>query len=259
MSREVVDMLDHRAANAGSRVARDKVRRRARSVLSRAVLYLVLCAGSVLFLMPLAWMISTSLKTPEQYFGFPPRWIPNPIYWKNYVEGLTYFPFIRYTLNTLFITCVSIVGVAMSSSITAYSFARLRWPGRDVFFVAFLATLMLPGQVTMIPIYVLFTRLGWVDTYLPLTVPYFFGGAFWVFLLRQFFLSIPFDLSDAAKIDGCSEFAIYWRIMLPLSKPALATVAIFTFIGVWNDFMGPLIYLNSPEKYTLALGLRSFQ
>lgn len=227
--------------------------------LNKLIVYLLLIIGAVLFIMPFLWMLSTSLKENAGLFDIPPKWIPYPPKWSNYPEALKAFPFMRYTFNTLFITVVAIVGCLISSSIVAYSFARLRWPGRDIWFLILLATMMLPGQVTMIPVFVLYKKLGWVNTFAPLTVPYFFGGAFYIFFLRQFFKTIPMELSEAAKIDGCSELRIFWQIVMPLCKPALVTVAIFTFMGTWNDFLGPLIYLNDDEKFTLALGLRSFQ
>lgn len=225
----------------------------------RAIVYALLLAGSALFLLPFFWMVSTSLKDEVGLFSIPPEWIPNSFKWSNYVAAVQSFPFLRYTLNTTFLTAVSMFGSVLSSSLVAYAFARLRFPGRTFWFVLLLATMMLPAQVTMIPLFVLFKELGWINTYLPLTVPFFFGGAFYIFLLRQFFLTIPKELSEAAKIDGCPEFFIYLRIFLPLSKPALATLAIFTFMLTWNDFLGPLIYLNDSDLFTLALGLRSFQ
>ena len=184
--------------------------------------------------------------------------------WENYSDALEFLPEetrggLIYLWNTVYVTILRIVGILLSSSLVAYSFARLRWPGRDPLFLVLLATMMLPGAVTMIPVYLIFRSLGWIDTLRPLWAPAFFGGGFSVFLLRQFFLTIPTDLEDAAKIDGCGYFGIYWRIMLPLIKPALAALTIMTFMAAWNDFMGPLIYINSPEKMTLAYALQLFQ
>ena len=184
--------------------------------------------------------------------------------WANYSDALDFLPpethkGLLYLWNTVYITLLSILGTLFSSSLVAYSFARLRWPGRDALFLVLLATMMLPGAVTMIPVFLIFRALGWVDTLRPLWVQSFFGGAFSVFLLRQFFMTIPMDLEDAAKIDGCSYFGIYWRIMLPLIKPALAALTIMTFMASWNNFMGPLIYINSPEKMPLAYALQLFQ
>ena len=179
--------------------------------------------------------------------------------WENYSKAVHTFPFARYTMNTVLITALSMVGALLSSSFISYAFARLRWPGRDAWFIVMLSTMMLPTQITMIPLFILFKELGWIDTYLPLIVPFFFGSAFYIFLMRQFFMTIPKELSEAAKIDGCSEVYIWWKIFMPLSKPALATLGIFTFTLTWNDFQGPLIYLNDPDQFTLALGLRGFQ
>ncbi len=228
--------------------------------LERVVVWTLLVAGALVMLLPFLWLVSTSLKEQRQIFVYPPQWIPDPIRWQNYPEALTSLPFARYTLNTLIITSLTMIGVLLTSSLCAYGFARLRFPGRDLIFMVLLSTLMLPYAVIMIPQYIMFKYLGWIDTYLPLVVPFWFGGGiFNVFLLRQFFRTIPADLTEAARIDGASELRIYWRIMLPLAGPALAVVAIFTFINTWNDFLGPLIYLSSQTKYTMALGLASFK
>lgn len=209
-------------------------------------------------MLPFYWLVCTSFKPDTQVFRSPPVWFPHPAMWTNYPRALTYVPFARYLLNTLVICALSVTGILLSSSLVAYSFAKIRWPGRNIVFFILLSTLMLPGQVTMIPVFTIFKTLHWIDTIKPLVVPSFLGSAFFIFLLRQFFMTVPIELSDAAKIDGCSELDIYWRIVLPLAKPALATVALFTFIGAWNDFLGPLIYLNDDTKYTLSLGLQQF-
>lgn len=219
---------------------------------------LVLSGGSLIMLFPLAWMISTSLKPDDQLFRWPPVWIPSPVRWDNYTRALHAAPFATYTFNTVFITAMSMVGTLMSCAFSAYGFARLRAPGRNFLFGLLIATMMLPGVVTLIPVFVMFARLAWIDTWLPLIVPAFFGNAFFIFLLRQFFMTIPRELEDAARIDGCNSFRIWWSIFLPLSRPALATVAIFHFMGAWSDFIGPLIYLNTDAKKTLALGLTVF-
>jgi ABC-type sugar transport system, permease component len=226
---------------------------------TRLIVYALLLAGCVVFLMPLAWLLSTSLKPDTGIFDIPPKWIPDKLHWENYSKAVHTFPFARYTMNTVLITALSMVGALLSSSFISYAFARLRWPGRDAWFIVMLSTMMLPTQITMIPLFILFKELGWIDTYLPLIVPFFFGSAFYIFLMRQFFMTIPKELSEAAKIDGCSEVYIWWKIFMPLSKPALATLGIFTFTLTWNDFQGPLIYLNDPDQFTLALGLRGFQ
>jgi multiple sugar transport system permease protein len=230
------------------------------------VVWLVLVGIAALFLVPLAWMISTSLKDPSDLIGF--RWIPRRLAWDNYSFALSFGMWGRWTMNTVVITVVSMVGVVLSSAMVAYSFARLRWPGRDFFFGLVLATMMLPGVVIMIPQFIIFAQLPafgfqgsqtWVNTFLPLTVPAFTANAFYVFLLRQFMRSIPMELSESAKIDGASDLKIFWSIVMPLSKPALAVVAIFAFQGGWQDFMGPLLYLQSERLYTLQLGLRQFE
>ena len=224
------------------------------------VTYVMLALSGILVTLPFFWMVSTSLKQAEDIFRFPPEWIPDPIVWENYPRAMSKVPFGTFFVNTMEITVFAILGTLLSASIVAYSFARLRWPGRDVFFFLVLTTLMLPHQVTLIPQFIIFRLLGWIDTLLPLIVPWFFGGgAFNIFLLRQFFTTIPEELDDAARIDGCSYLGIYWRIILPMSKPVLAAVAIFAFQNHWNEFLLPLIYIHSRERYTLALGLRLFQ
>jgi multiple sugar transport system permease protein len=221
--------------------------------------YLWASIVAVLFLLPLLWMISSSLKPNYQVLEFPPRWLPNPVQWSNYPEALTYLPFGRYALNTLLIATMTIVGHVLSCTLVAYGFARLRAPGKNALFLVVLATMMLPYPVTMIPIYIGFKSVGWVNTFLPLIVPAFFGSPFYIFLLRQFFLTLPPDLEDAARVDGASAWQTIWRIILPLSKPAIATVAIFTFQAAWNDFLPPLIYLHDQTKYTISLGLSFFR
>lgn len=221
------------------------------------VAHIVLIALAIVFVAPFYWLVVTSLKTDRQIFEVA-TWYPHPVMWSNYVRAVHYIPFARYTFNTLLICFASIVGSVLSCSLVAYSFARIPWKGRDALFVVVLATLMLPSQVTMIPVFIIFKWLHWVGTYKPLVVPTFFGSAFYVFLLRQFFRSIPGELSESARMDGATELGIYSRIIMPLSKPALATVALFTFIGAWTDFMGPLLYLNDPNKYTLSIGLQQF-
>ncbi len=228
--------------------------------IKKMTIYFLLILGGIIILLPFFWMVSTSLKVPGRELIYPPEWIPRPAQWGNYYEAWTILPFTRWFANTLLITIFSIIGTVTSVSLVAYSFARLRYPGRDILFLVCLATMMLPYQVTMIPIFILFRYLGWINTFKPLIIPsYFAVGAFFVFLMRQFYLTIPAELEDAAKIDGCGAFGIFWRIMLPLSRPALGIVAVFGFLGHWNDFLGPLIYLSSVEKFTLAVGLRFFQ
>jgi multiple sugar transport system permease protein len=226
----------------------------------RTVIWVVLLVGAIVMMAPLMWMVSSSFKLEQKVFQFPPQLIPNPFRPQNYVEALTYKPFDIYLRNTVFLVVMNELAIVLASSFCGYGFARIKFPGRDVWFVLVLATMMVPGVVIMVPQFVFYSRMRWIDTFLPLTVPLFFGGgAFNIFLMRQFFRTIPEELADAARIDGCNEFTIYGRIMLPLAKPALITVAIFTFLGTWNDFTGPLLYINSPEKYTLAIGLANFR
>jgi len=224
------------------------------SVLKQAILI----ALSVLFVFPLYWLVSTSLKPSDQILRWPPVWIPHPINWSSYPDAVRFEPFFTYVGNTLIYCVVTLIGTVISSSLVAYGFARINWPEKNVLFVLMLATLMLPFQVIMIPSFILFKALGWVGTLLPLLVPSFFGSAFNIFLLRQFFMTLPQELSEAGRIDGANEFVIFLRIMLPLAKPALATVALFQFIFAWNDFLGPLIYLNDQSLYTISLGLQSY-
>lgn len=240
--------------------------RRSRGVMripvapGRLLVWGILCAGTVVVSFPFFWLVTSSLKTPANIWLFPPQWIPSPFAWDNYSGALTSMPFHLFFRNTLIITLADEIGILLTASLSAYGFARLRFKGRDVVFIILLSTMMLPWSVTMIPRYIIFKYLGWLDTFLPLVVPNWFGGGmFNIFLLRQFFRTIPRELSDAARIDGCGEFRIYWSIILPLAKPALTTVAIFTFMNAWNDFMGPLIYLTSPNNRTLSLGLAAFR
>jgi ABC-type glycerol-3-phosphate transport system permease component len=227
---------------------------------SRLLVWAALIAGAVVMLLPFVWLVSSSLKLEQRVFQYPPQWIPDPIRWQNYVDAMTYKPFHLYFRNTFFIAMMNEIAILASASFCAYGFARIRFWGRDFWFAIVLATLMVPYFVLMIPQFVIFSRIGWTDSYLPLTVPFFFGGgAFNIFLLRQFFRSLPRELADAARIDGCNDFGIYARIMLPLSKPAMVTIAIFTFLFSWNDFIGPLLYINGPDKFTVALGLATFR
>ncbi len=224
--------------------------------------YVILALGGLLFLMPLFWMISTSLKQQSEVYVFPPEFFPKTFRLINFAEAWNYqnMNFTRWTFNTAFIAASVLFAVLLTASLCAYGFARLSFPGRDAWFMMVLASIMLPPQVTLIPLYIFYNKIGWLDTFSPLIIPAFFGGgAINIFLLRQFFKGIPIELEEAAIIDGASRLRIWWQIFLPLSKPVLATVGVFTFQGVWNDFFGPLIFLSSPEKYTLALGINFFK
>lgn len=225
----------------------------------RSVLYSLAIICALAFALPFFWTISSSLKPISEIYLFPPTLWPNDIRWTNYSDVFRLAPFARFIWNTVVITALAMIGQILSASAVAYGFARFRFPGRDALFFLVLSTMMLPWQVTIVPTFLLFRYLGWINTFLPLIVPsYFGGGAFFIFLLRQFFLTIPKDLDEAAKLDGASSVRIFWNIILPLSKPALATVAIFSFLDHWNEFIGPLIFLNSTEKFTLSIGLRYF-
>jgi ABC-type glycerol-3-phosphate transport system permease component len=227
--------------------------------LGNYISYLLLSLGALMVLIPFAWMISTSLKRKVDVMIFPPQWIPHPVQWHNFSDAFTTFPFGLYTLNSTIIVIFVLAGTLLSNSFAAYGFSRLNAPGRNFIFLILLSTMMLPGAVTMVPIYLLFNKLGWLDTYLPLIVPSWFGGAFNIFMIRQFYVSIPYELEDSAKIDGCNAYGTWLKIIIPLSMPVLVTVGIFTFMGTWNDFMGPLIYLTDESKRTIALGLSYFQ
>jgi multiple sugar transport system permease protein len=220
--------------------------------------HILLIPAALIFLLPFLWMLSTSLKPDSQLFAYPPIWIPNPFQWENYPKSVSYVPFFTYLKNTLIISLSSMVGVVISSALAAYSLARIRWPGRQILFLITIATLMLPFQVTLIPVFLVFKRIGWVGDFRPLILPQFFGYAYYIFLLRQFFMTIPFELSEAARIDGASEWRTFWSVILPLAKPALATVAVFQFIRSWTDYINPLIYLNDQNLYTLQLGLYQY-
>ena len=221
--------------------------------------YAALLTLSFFFLIPLFWMISTSLKNPEELMVWPPVWIPNPIRWDNYITAFERAQFGQYVLNTLFIAVPSVLGALLSNSLIGYGFSKVRWPGRDAVFGIVLATLILPSFVTFIPLYITFRNIGWLNTYAPLIVPTFLGNAFFIFLLRQFLLQLPDELLDAARVDGANEWRIFLQIVLPLCRPVLAVVALFQFIGSWNDFFGPLIYLSDKSKLTIALGIANMQ
>lgn len=227
-------------------------------LFTRFIFLAVLLTISVLFILPFFWMLMTSLKAPVELMKWPPGWFPETFRWQNYEEAVTFIPFFRYVGNTMVITLGSIIGVLISCPMVAYGFSHIDWPGRDVLFVVMLMTIMIPFPVTMLPLYVLFARIGWINTYLPLVLPLFFGVPFYIFLLRQFFMTIPGELTDAARIDGASEPRIYWQLILPLTKPALATVVLFQFLSSWSDFLGPLLYLRDNDMFTIAVGLQMF-
>ncbi|MDR0598683.1 MAG: carbohydrate ABC transporter permease [Treponema sp.] len=232
--------------------------RNQRNILLRkagfGLLFLVLSILTLAFLVPLFWLLSSSLKETTELFSVPVKWLPSKPRFENFIRMFTYFPFMLYLKNTLIIVFFNIVGSTASSAVVAYGFSRLRWKGREKVFVVVLITMILPFQVIMVPLFMLFQRIGWIGTFLPLTLTCFFGNPFYIFLMRQFFLSLPLELNDAARIDGASEFRIFWQIAIPLSTPVLATVAIFSFLKTWNDFIGPLIFLANQKLYTLSIG-----
>ena len=244
-------------------------RMRSQTTLSRVrtgVIYVALILLSILFLMPFLWLVSTSLKPLDQTMKMPPQWVPHPFVWTNYWDAVSYgreqlgfIPFLIYARNTVLLCIVTVAGAVASNSVVAYAFARLKWPGRDVMFGVTLATMMVPFPVLMVPLFTLFRHLDWIGSYRPLWVPAWFGSAFSIFLLRQFFRTIPFELTEAATIDGASQWRIFWDVIIPLSKPALAVVALFTFMYTWNDFLGPLLYLMDQKTFTLSLGLQFYQ
>ncbi|HZG74905.1 MAG TPA: carbohydrate ABC transporter permease [Paenibacillus sp.] len=233
--------------------------RRNQERIRKTLIFVLLVVGSASFLMPLWWMLQTSLKSLEEIVQYPPTWWPETFVWSNYVETWAAGNFTRYTWNTSIIAFFVVIGQVLSNSFIAYGFAKIKFPGRGLLFLVILGTMTIPGFVTMIPTYLLFSKIGWVGSYLPLIVPSFFGGAFQIFLFRQYFMTIPNDLVEAAKIDGANHVYVWARLMVPLSKPVMATIAIMAFNGAWNDFLGPLIYVASEDMYTLQIGLQAFK
>jgi len=228
--------------------------------LKNVIVYFLLIVLSLIFIFPFFWMVTSSLKANDQIFMWPPQWFPNPVVWQNYPEafGNPYLPFLKFLQNTMTIEVGVMVGKLLSCVLVAYGFARLRAPGKDFIFGILLATFMLPGAVILIPKYILFNEFGWINTFLPLIVPSWLGESYAIFLMRQFFMSIPVEYEEAARMDGASTFQIIRHVIVPLSTPILAVIMVLTFKDVWNDFFGPLLYLNDASKYTLAIGLAYF-
>lgn len=231
---------------------------RSRRRLTTAIIFSVLLVGSVMYLVPFFWMLSTSLKTPDQVYEYPIKWLPNPVDWPNYVGIFLEAPLWTYLGNTVIITAVGVFGSVFSAALAAYGFARFRFRFREPLFLLMLATMMVPVWVTIVPSYIVMSRLGWIDTYLPLLVPAFFAAPFNTFLLRQFFLSIPLELDEAARIDGAGSARILFQVILPLAKPALLIVGLNSFLLYWNDYIGPLIFLQSQELFPISLGISNF-
>jgi ABC-type glycerol-3-phosphate transport system permease component len=231
-----------------------------RAFRTKAFFTLLIIPGAILFIAPFIWMLSTAFKDPRYVYLFPPQLIPDPIRFDNFYRAFTRFPFHIFAWNTVYITGMCLIGHLLTASLTAYGFARLRFPGRDFLFLLLISSIMLPMQVTLIPSFLIFRYLGWIDTFNPLIVPDWLGGTpFTVFLLRQFIATIPYEMDESARIEGASFFSVYWRIILPLIRPALAAVAIFVFLWNWNDFFYATIYINSQAKWTLQLGLNNLR
>jgi ABC-type glycerol-3-phosphate transport system permease component len=248
------------SADTAASLSRSRLKKRIRHWIWASCWYIILGFFALVLALPLVWLVSTSLKTGAQIFLMPPKWIPEPIVWENYINAFKTVPFHHYFWNTLQIVVLATLGTLLTSSLAAFAFARLRFPGREPLFLLVLSTLMLPGIVTLIPTFIVFRYLDWINTFKPLIVPYWLGGsAFFIFLIRQFFMTIPYELDEAARIDGASNFRIYWNILIPLSQPVLATVAIFSIIHHWNDFFLPLVYLQDTSKWTMAIGLQGFK
>jgi ABC-type glycerol-3-phosphate transport system permease component len=245
--------LDERA-QAVRRYQRGRALQRVGTILT----YVFLCLWALVILMPFVWLISASLKTIGQYFASPIQWIPNPFVWHNYAEVFTIYNFATYVGNSLLLAVYATVVNTVISALIAYGFARFRFPGRTPLFILMLSTLMLPPQVLTIPLYITFRNLGWIDTFLPIMVPQLFGSAYSVFLYRQFFMGLPRELDEAARVDGCGHLGIWWHVILPQSRPVVIVVAIFTFLYSWQDAWNPLIYLNSDSTRTVPLGLLYF-
>lgn len=224
-----------------------------------ALIYLVVVAAAVAFVGPFAFAVSTSLKKPAEIYVFPPKWIPGSVQWKNYVDIWRMSPLARFLANTVIVTTLSLIGQVLSSALVGFGFARFRFPGSNLLFIILLSTMILPYEVIMIPLYILFRDLGWLNTWKPLIVPKYFGTPFYIFIFRQFFMTIPRDFDEAAKLDGATPLQIFIRVLVPLSEPAVVSVALFSFLATWNDFMAPLIYLDTESEFTISLGLRYFQ
>jgi multiple sugar transport system permease protein len=237
---------------------RMKMRKRVGKVLGSFAKHFALITVGLIFILPMYWMISSALKPNAEMFLMPPKWFPSQLLWQRFPDAFSAIPFLRLTANTSYITLYNVVATLISCTLVAYGFSVLQWKGREFFFYVLISTMILPYQVTLIPQYIIFSKMHWINTFNPLNVPAWFGTPFLIFLLRQFFMTIPVDLVDAAKIDGASHPLILWKIFLPLSTPAMATMAIFTFMWNWNDFLGPLIYLSDPKKMTLTLGLYNY-
>lgn len=246
------------SGNLPTTIPSGSVSARAERLLQQTGAHLVLIFFGIIFILPFLWMLSSSLKPAADIFQIPVRLIPQTITFENYPESIQAIRFLRYLGNTFFYAIAIMVGAVLSNVFIGYGFARINWPGRDIIFILVISTMMLPHQVRFIPLFITYSRIGWLDTFNPLVVPAFFGNAFFIFLVRQFMLTFPKELDDAARVDGANELMIFSRIVVPLSKPAIITIAIFEFMHGWHDFIGPLVYLRDPDLYTLSVGLRLY-
>ena len=250
---------DARALDAQGQLRRSEARRRYTRWIGRALVYALMTFLALLFMLPIFWMASTSLKMPQEIFAWPPEWIPSEPQWGNYAEAFGKYPLARYMLNSAILVLANIIGGLISTPIIAYGFARFDFPGKHVLFLLMLSTMMVPGHIKLIPMFWLYQKLGLIDTYWPLILPAFFGNPFFIFLMTQFIRTIPRDLDDAARIDGAGAWGILYRIIIPLSRPALTVVVVFTFVWVWNDFLEPIIFLRDWNSYPISVGLAFFQ
>ena len=238
---------------------RGAARRRAKRIVLHAIVYIVMTVLAVVFLLPIFWMASTSLKLPQEIFAWPPEWIPSSPQWGNYEEAFSKYPLARYMLNSAILVVANIIGGLLSVPVIAYGFARFDFPFKNVLFLLMLSTMMVPGHIKLIPLFWLYQKLGLIDTYWPLILPAFFGNPFFIFLMTQFMRTIPRELDDAARIDGAGAWGILIRILIPLCRPALTVVVVFTFVWVWNDFLEPIIYLRDYDSFPISVGLAFFQ
>ncbi len=250
---------DARHVGIQRQLRRSAARKRARRVIGHALVYALMTALALLFMLPIFWMASTSLKLPREIFAWPPEWIPSTPQWDNYAEAFGKYPLARYMLNSTILVVANVIGGLISVPIIAYGFARFDFPFKHVLFLLMLSTMMVPGHIKLIPMFWLYQKLGLIDTYWPLILPAYFGNPFFVFLMTQFIRTIPRELDDAARIDGAGAWGILYRIIIPLCRPALTVVVVFTFVWVWNDFLEPIIFLRDWDSYPISVGLAFFQ
>lgn len=251
-------MSEQFTSTANKQLAHSRKRKMAKRTLNSTLKHFILMLAGISFLIPFVYLLLTSVKSIDDIFAIPFVWWPKDFFWSNYSNAVHAIPFFKYTLNTLFVALLSVIGELFAAPLAAYGFARINFKGRNFLFMVMMGTIMLPSQATMVPLYVIFNKLNLVNTFWPLILPAFFGAAYYIFLLRQFFMGVPMEITESSKIDGASEFRIYWQMILPLSKPALFTVGLLVFLSSWKDYQQPLIYLNDPAKWTLSVGLKAF-